>query len=102
MTRMISKFRARVMDDLTEMEKTVDAGNAETLAKQSHRLKGAAANLSAERLRSEAAALESFAKADDLAGFAACLTKVQREAERFVQQTSSIANTTQNPEEIRE
>jgi len=54
-------------------------------ARQAHTIKGAAANLGGESLRSAATLLEAAAKLEDLAASISCLVVVEAEFERLRQ-----------------
>jgi len=83
--RLLDKFRNRLEADLAQIECSVELGDVDQTAILAHTLKGAAANLSAEALREEAACLEQLARAGTLDGADECLTNVRKEAERFLE-----------------
>ena len=81
--KLLSTFCTRTPNELTELEQTLKAGTAAELASQAHRLKGAAATLSAEPLRTEAAELERLAKEDNLSDAAQCMGRIKLEFTRL-------------------
>ncbi len=66
--RLVAKFRAQVEIDLDALREAIASGSKDRTAFHSHRMKGAAANLSAEGIRSSAAAIESKAMSGDMSG----------------------------------
>ena len=60
---MLGRFRNQLMSDLTLLQQATVAGDAGVIAKVAHRIKGAAANVSARDLRERAAELEDMARA---------------------------------------
>jgi HPt (histidine-containing phosphotransfer) domain-containing protein len=61
--RVLSRFRNQLLHDLSLLQQAVTAGDAGVIAKVAHRIKGAAANVSARDLRERAAELEDVARA---------------------------------------
>ncbi|MCX5752943.1 MAG: ATP-binding protein, partial [Candidatus Krumholzibacteria bacterium] len=64
--RLVAKFRTQVEADLDALRAAIASGNVEQTAFHAHRMKGAAANLSAEGIRNAAAIIESKAKSGDM------------------------------------
>jgi HPt (histidine-containing phosphotransfer) domain-containing protein len=60
--RLVTSFRQRMSDALTDLERAVQAGDAPTAAKVAHQLKGSAANVSAAPLRRLLARIEQRAR----------------------------------------
>ena len=88
--RIINKFRNRVPGDLTQIEDSINAGDAERTASLAHALKGTSANLSAEPLREVAARLESAGRAAELDAAPACLAQLRTEWNRFLEDVPSV------------
>jgi HPt (histidine-containing phosphotransfer) domain-containing protein len=63
--RVLTRFRNQLLNDLTVLQQAVTAGDAVVIAKVAHRIKGAAANVSARDLRQRAAELEDVARASE-------------------------------------
>ena len=61
-TRLIEKFREQMAGDLRELEAALSLKDATRLLEIAHRVKGAAANLSAEQIRQSASNLENMAQ----------------------------------------
>ncbi|HEV3302641.1 MAG TPA: response regulator [Planctomycetaceae bacterium] len=85
--KLLVKLHARLGTDLYEIKLAVDAGDCEQIARCAHRLKGAAANLSAEPLRTAAADLESLGRGGDVGAARDVLARLKYEGRRFLQET---------------
>ena len=59
--RILAMFQTRFDEDVHELERMLAAGDAESVAYLSHRLKGAAANAAAPTLKALAAEIEQLA-----------------------------------------
>jgi HPt (histidine-containing phosphotransfer) domain-containing protein len=77
--KLLDTFCSRTPDELTEMEQILNSGNMAELALMAHKLKGAAATISAEPLRAETAKLEQLAKETNLADAATNMERVKQE-----------------------
>jgi two-component system sensor histidine kinase/response regulator len=77
--RLVAKFRIQAEADLNALRDAIASGDKDTTAFHAHRMKGAAANLSAEAIRSAAAAIESKAKNDDMSGAAEAFVSLDAE-----------------------
>lgn len=64
--RVLDRFRERFADDLEELERQLNSGDAMQASKLAHRLKGAAANVSAESLSQLAADIEACSRQGQL------------------------------------
>ncbi len=82
-SKLVAKFCARLESELTELIKAFTAGDAVELASLAHRLKGAAATLSAEPLRALVSDLEQLAKQEKLSNAAQFVENIKREAARL-------------------
>ncbi len=89
-SRILDKFRERVVSDLDEIVGAISGANAEALAAVAHRLKGSAATIAAEGVRREAARLEAMGRSADLAGAAPCCERLRQELERFRQAAAHL------------
>jgi Amt family ammonium transporter len=85
--KLLVKLHARLGTDLYEIKAAIDAGDSEQLARCAHRLKGAAANLSAEPLRAVSADLEILGRNGDIAAARDAIARLKYEARRFLQET---------------
>ncbi|MGA3066392.1 MAG: response regulator [Tepidisphaeraceae bacterium] len=63
---LLQKFHDSITADVAKLQESITSGNAESLARLAHSLKGSAANLSAENVRSAAAELEKIGKQKNL------------------------------------
>jgi two-component system sensor histidine kinase/response regulator len=68
--RLVAKFRTQAEADLNALRDAIASGDKDNTAFHAHRMKGAAANLSAEKIRSAAAIVDSKAKSGDMSGAA--------------------------------
>jgi CheY-like chemotaxis protein/HPt (histidine-containing phosphotransfer) domain-containing protein len=64
--KLIEKFIAQSSTDIIDAEGAIAAGDTTRLMHTAHRMKGAAANLSMEKVRATAAKLEATARDEDL------------------------------------
>jgi signal transduction histidine kinase/CheY-like chemotaxis protein/HPt (histidine-containing phosphotransfer) domain-containing protein len=85
--KLLAKLHARLGTDLNEIKAAVDAGDSEQLSRCAHRLKGAAANLSAEPLRAVSAELEALGRSGDIVTARDTLARLKYEGRRFLQET---------------
>jgi signal transduction histidine kinase/DNA-binding response OmpR family regulator len=83
--RIIDKFRGLGADELVQIEKSINEGNAERTASLAHSFKGVTANLSANALREVATHLEAMARAERMNEGPACLTQLKNEWDRFLE-----------------
>ena len=74
---ILARFLASVPEQIASLRKALASGDAESTQRQAHSIKGAAANVSTERLRQAAWALEQAAKAGDLGTAARQLEELQ-------------------------
>jgi HPt (histidine-containing phosphotransfer) domain-containing protein len=71
-------------EELSQIASAVTAGDSALVASLAHRLKGAAANLSAEPLREIAAELEALGRGGDLEDAEAWVAQLNSEGGRFL------------------
>jgi len=82
--KLLAKFHARLPEELSQIASAVTAGDSALVASLAHRLKGAAANLSAEPLREVAAELEALGRGGDLEDAEAWVAQLESEGGRFL------------------
>jgi len=87
--KMICRFRARLPDDVKAIRAAVDAGDAALVASLAHRLKGGAANLSAEPLRALAFEIETLGKENRTSDLPERCARLAQVAADFVAGTAS-------------
>jgi HPt (histidine-containing phosphotransfer) domain-containing protein len=87
-------LHARLGTDLHEIKEAIEAGNGEQLARCAHRLKGAAANLSAEPLRAVSADLEALGRSGNIDAARDSIARLKYEARRFLQETLPLVAAT--------
>jgi PAS domain S-box-containing protein len=80
---VVEGFVAEVEQQLPAMRQAVEAGDVATVRAEAHKIKGGAANLTADPLSSAAAALESLAKANQCAELAVALDEVESQYRRL-------------------
>jgi HPt (histidine-containing phosphotransfer) domain-containing protein len=81
--RLLAKFQDRFEADLEELEKVVLSGRGSQIAQVAHRMKGAAASMSASRLKELSARIEELGRADHGEDAMACLEHLRREWKRY-------------------
>jgi len=81
--KLLNSFETCAEADITALKASVTSGDAKTTAALAHKLKGAAANISAERVRSIIAELEKLAKADELAQTHQFIEQLNAEMDRL-------------------
>ena len=77
--RLVAKFRTQVVTDLDNLRDAIACGNKDMTVFHAHRIKGAAANLSAEGVRSAAEEVESLARSGDVSGMAKVFDSLESE-----------------------
>ncbi len=92
--KLLVKLHARLGADLYEIKVAADAGDCELLGRCAHRLKGAAANLSAEPLRAVSADLETLARSGKIGAARDALARLKYESRRFLQETLPLVPAT--------
>ncbi len=89
--KLLTKFHARLPQELTQLAAAVTAGDCAQVSALAHRLKGAAANLSAEPLREAAAELESLGRNGDLTDADIWVARLSAEGSRFLREVLRLA-----------
>ncbi len=83
--KTLSRFQELVAQDVNGLIDGISAGNSKASAASAHKIKGAAANISAEPIRSAAAEIEKLAREDRLDQTETCVKQLQEEIDRFRQ-----------------
>lgn len=94
---VIERFRQRTPSELTLLGEAVRRGDAKVVAENAHRLKGAAATLSAEPLRATAEALEYAARRGAIAQCLSLFKAVSQAFEDFSRYAVDIARLSETP-----
>jgi len=81
--RFVAMFITNTATYLTALRAAVDAGDAENTRVQAHAIKGAAANISAMRIKETAAILDAQAKLGQLDGAAGLVERLEEEFAEF-------------------
>lgn len=81
--RLLNSFEQRFWPEVEQLERALAAGNAELAARVVHTLKGATANVSAERLRRVVAQIENVLRSGSLEDLRAPLEQLRHEWEQF-------------------
>ena len=89
--RLLARFQDRFEADLMELEKVVVAGRGVEIAQVAHRMKGAAASMSASRLRELAAHIEALGRADQNEDAVSGLEQLRREWKRYRESAATPA-----------
>ena len=80
---LAASFLRATREDLKKLQAAAQAGDARGVAAVAHHVKGAAANLEVEPIRSRSEALERRARAGDLATAAELLSEIGAELRRL-------------------
>ena len=81
--RVLARFRNQLSEDLTQLERALLDGDATLIARVAHRIKGAAANVSARCLHEQAAALECAARTDAWGDIPGAIDQLASECDEF-------------------
>jgi HPt (histidine-containing phosphotransfer) domain-containing protein len=81
--RLVRKLVQQTEQDLPAMAAAIQSNDSAALAALAHRLKGAAANVSAESLRRTAAEMETLGRSGTTTDLATLLEKTQQELARL-------------------
>jgi CheY-like chemotaxis protein len=79
----LQKFDVMLSREIQALVQSVQKGDAPAAAATAHKIKGAAANVSAENVRQMAAELEKLAKTDAMAQSQACLDQLNSNVQEF-------------------
>ena len=88
--RILSKFQRRFGENLEELEKALDAEDAEQLVRLAHRLKGESANMAARGLRDQAAKIERLGRDGRVCEVGPCLAGLRAEWSQFAESVASL------------
>jgi Amt family ammonium transporter len=89
--RLLGSFEDRFWPEVERIERAAARGDREEIALAAHRLKGAAANVSAERLRNVLGQIERSSRSGRIEDVAQSLRQLRGEWERFAQRRSSFS-----------
>jgi HPt (histidine-containing phosphotransfer) domain-containing protein len=81
--RILRKYQDRFPEDVEQLRRLAESGDATQLAATAHRLKGAAANIGAPRLTAAFAEIESLGRNNELAQIPTHLQRLQPEWDQF-------------------
>jgi HPt (histidine-containing phosphotransfer) domain-containing protein len=88
-SKALKIFEISLATDIGQLLESVSKGDAKGAAASAHKIKGSAANVSAEQVRAVAADLEKLAKADSLGQATASLEQLDQEMKRFKEYLST-------------
>lgn len=88
--RLLSSFEDRFPKEVAQIEQCLDAGDAESVTRLAHQLKGTAANVSAPSMHAIASKMEESAKSRQLEDVATCLSEIWKAWDRFTEFKASI------------
>lgn len=88
--RVLQRFRTQMADDLDRIQLSLNSGDDESAREVAHRLKGAAANVSAHALQEQAYALESTLKLRLTEQYQFVYRGLLAERERFEESLSQL------------
>lgn len=77
--RVLEKFHQRVPEELEELERAFELGNADQLARTAHRLRGSSATVSAFGLVAAATEIEDASRGGRMADIPAGITRLHDE-----------------------
>jgi HPt (histidine-containing phosphotransfer) domain-containing protein len=95
--RVLEKFRSSSDAMLNTIAQAVHDGDKEKMGRGAHSLKGAAANLSAEAVRSIAGRLQDLAHGDDLSQAEQSLSELKQELDRCIAYIPTVIEQVQPP-----
>ena len=88
--RVLAKFQHRLPAELAELEQAFADNNAEHVARVAHRVKGTAANISAEELHRTAATITELSRAGRLVELGKYLTQLRSDWQRYLDHTAML------------
>ncbi len=83
MQRVLDKFEKRLPDELSELDRVLELGDATMIAQVAHRIKGSCSNVSAAGLRRAAEEIEDLCHAGRVAD-SAYATNLREQWRRYV------------------
>jgi HPt (histidine-containing phosphotransfer) domain-containing protein len=88
-SELVPRFTSMYIDSVTtgleNLRKAILAGNADDVHRQAHTIKGASANIGAERVRGCAIRLDELARSGEISGAPELLNEIETEFEQFRQ-----------------
>lgn len=90
--RILMKFHDRCNQDVDELEREFRQRNIDAVTRLAHRIKGAAANVSAPRLRTCAADIESLGRKQQIPEIEGRLEQLRNEWSRFVDSVETLGS----------
>ncbi len=84
-TTILTKFESDAASLLEQVDQTMSGGDHEMISRVAHTIKGSAASMSAEALRSIAAELETLAKVADVEGAQRAADELRRQLTRCIE-----------------
>jgi HPt (histidine-containing phosphotransfer) domain-containing protein len=88
--RVIEKFQQRLPEELASLEKAMETGEPEEIARAAHRIKGTSASVSANRLQAVAEAIEELSRAAQTAEIPAHFALLKGEWARYQRHRESL------------
>ena len=83
--KMIAELRRTIPNFVVRIQQAIDDADLETLAKESHQFKGAAANLGAKDLARAALKLEQIGKSGSIEGVTEAFAQLEKSTAAFNQ-----------------
>ncbi len=83
--RVLDKFEQRLPEELDELERTLELGDAAKIAVVAHRIKGSSSNVSAAALQQAAAEIEALSRAGRVGEIPARLPNLREQWQRYVE-----------------
>jgi two-component system sensor histidine kinase/response regulator len=90
LVKILNGFLSNVKQQFETIEQAIGNNNAEVVRREAHSIKGGAANLTAEGLRSIAFELENIGSSGNLGGASEILSRLVREFDRLHEFTRNI------------
>ena len=87
--RVLNKFRTGFTAQIEELVELCSTDHAEKIARLAHRLKGEAAQVSAQGLSRVMAEVEQLGREQKLEGLPGCLDRLRREWSRFLEYSAT-------------
>ncbi len=88
--RVLDKFEQRLPEELAELERVLELGDAAEIALVAHRIKGNSSNISAGALQQAAAEIEDLSRAGRVAEISARLPNLREQWERYAECRSTL------------
>jgi len=88
--RVLEKFQQQIPADVADLEKALELGDAERLARIAHRVKGSSATMSAEGLAQAAAEIENASREGRMTDVPVCIERLRDEWRKLVELRSDV------------